>query len=393
MGKRIKALVNELIRDNSGQALILVLVFLLLGSLMIVPLLSFMGTGLQTNQIYEFKAQELYAADAGMGDAILKIQEGSDGLPGPFDYPLLYSIANVNDRQVSVTIIYVDDAVTYKVTAIATSDDGSSTTIESYVSMTTSAGAFEYGIVALGGDITLSGNAEVGSSPDLFEGNVHANGDISLSGNAEVQGDATATGEISTGGNSEILGDQVEDAQPLDATSVDTQQYLQEAEFGGIHEGTLSISGNGYYDLGPLYITGNLSISGNRRVRLGGTVYVDGTINMSGNTRIEGPWTIVAQGSIALTGNTKLDVDDMPFVMSTGGDITITGNNWTSAVVYAVNGDVTLAGNSKVYGSVIGQSVTATGNNTVEYCTTLGTREDLPISSGGALQVLTWGIS
>jgi len=103
----------------------------------------------------------------------------------------------------------------------------------------------------------------------------------------------------------------------------------------------------------------------------------------------EGPVTIVAVGNVVVTGNTKLDPDDIPFIISTQGNITITGNSWTSAMLYAPSGSITMSGNSKVYGCVIGESITATGNNVVQYLSVLSERSDLP---GGRVNILTYAI-
>jgi hypothetical protein len=60
--------------DESGHALILVLLFLLLGSLMLVPALDRLGTALKTGVRYEQKTDSLYAADAGIEDGIWQIK-------------------------------------------------------------------------------------------------------------------------------------------------------------------------------------------------------------------------------------------------------------------------------------------------------------------------------
>ncbi len=62
--------------DQSGQALVLVLIFLLLGSLILVPVLDQIGTALKTGVAYEDKTKELYAADAGIEDGIWRIKYG-----------------------------------------------------------------------------------------------------------------------------------------------------------------------------------------------------------------------------------------------------------------------------------------------------------------------------
>jgi len=59
---------------EAGQALILVLVFLLLGSLTIFPTLMHMSTALKSGVSYENKTKEYYAADAGIEDGIWQIK-------------------------------------------------------------------------------------------------------------------------------------------------------------------------------------------------------------------------------------------------------------------------------------------------------------------------------
>jgi hypothetical protein len=60
--------------QQAGNALILVIIFLMLGSLTLVPTLSHIGTSLKTGQIYEAHTDENYAADSGVEDAIWEIK-------------------------------------------------------------------------------------------------------------------------------------------------------------------------------------------------------------------------------------------------------------------------------------------------------------------------------
>jgi len=93
--KIMKTTLNKLRRDETGQAFILALIMLLLGGLIMAPLLGFMGTGLKAGQAYEERMAELYAADAGIEDAILKIKNGQV----PDQYPL-----TVNGKDVWVQV-------------------------------------------------------------------------------------------------------------------------------------------------------------------------------------------------------------------------------------------------------------------------------------------------
>ena len=62
------------LRQEGGQALIIVLVLLLLGSFTLPPLLSYMSTSLKTGQVYQSKTNELYAADSGIEDGLWRIK-------------------------------------------------------------------------------------------------------------------------------------------------------------------------------------------------------------------------------------------------------------------------------------------------------------------------------
>ena len=66
MGKLMRNKLNKLVKEEKGQAFILVLIFLLVGGLIIAPLLGFMSTGLKVGQMHEEKMEGFYAADAGI---------------------------------------------------------------------------------------------------------------------------------------------------------------------------------------------------------------------------------------------------------------------------------------------------------------------------------------
>jgi hypothetical protein len=70
-------------RDETGQALIIVLVLMLVGGLIIAPLLSHVGSGIKTGkEVYEERMGLLYAADSGIEDALWQIKH--EALPDLF---------------------------------------------------------------------------------------------------------------------------------------------------------------------------------------------------------------------------------------------------------------------------------------------------------------------
>jgi Tfp pilus assembly protein PilX len=122
MKKNYRLLKARLISEQSGQALMLVLVFLLLGSLILVPLLDQINTALKTGIKYEDRSRELYAADAGIEDGIWRIKyEGLKALYGEESYNYnfsnnaTYNVENpVNGLTTTVTInnIWIPSNVT-----------------------------------------------------------------------------------------------------------------------------------------------------------------------------------------------------------------------------------------------------------------------------------------
>lgn len=137
----MKTIMKEAIRNEKGNALTLVLVLLVVGGLILTPLLGLMSTGLVSGQLYERKMDEYYAADAGVEDALwelTQLQPNADKVPGTLEQgPLTYTLNSaVNDKDIEITVCMVSGTKgggIYNITSTATSADGSTTTIESYV--------------------------------------------------------------------------------------------------------------------------------------------------------------------------------------------------------------------------------------------------------------------
>jgi len=132
--------VKRLIRDEKGAALTMALILLLIGGLMTAPLLSFMGSGILAGEVYEARTAELYAVDAGVEDAIWKIQEGDGYLPcSPGSPARNYTLTDINGKNVGITITSValyqgitNLTGTYLIES-TTTGNGSGTQIEAYI--------------------------------------------------------------------------------------------------------------------------------------------------------------------------------------------------------------------------------------------------------------------
>jgi hypothetical protein len=73
----MKILRLKKVNGEQGQTLVMVIILLLVSSIVVVPLLQFMGTGIKASNIHENKMNELYAADAGIEDAKWQIKSGN----------------------------------------------------------------------------------------------------------------------------------------------------------------------------------------------------------------------------------------------------------------------------------------------------------------------------
>ena len=107
----LKIAVKRLIRNEKGQAMALVVILLFVGALTVPSLLSYMGTALNTGNVYERGTAELYAADAGAEDGLWQVENEklADLFPDydeyHYNWPWYYSLdEQVNYKDVNVTI-------------------------------------------------------------------------------------------------------------------------------------------------------------------------------------------------------------------------------------------------------------------------------------------------
>ncbi len=337
---------KKLVRDEKGAALILALILLLIGGLLSAALLGHMGSGILAGEVYEKRTAELYAADAGVEDAIWKIQHPSEAgyLPcSPGSLPRIYTITDVNGRNVQVTIEFVDWS-TYSITSIAAIDDGggtaaidSSTAVEAYVEAQTF---------------------------DLLGGAIVSSGDVTFHKDCAVTGDVYYVGGIIGKDYTHTDGDQVKVPLSVFPTQEQNeafaQQFEEEALVGGTHTGDMTIGSD--MTLGPKHITGNLNIEQNVTITLAGVVYVEGYVRCDKTLTITGTGSLVAEGDIYLSKLADYTVTGDSIIMSLNGDITLKKSDSADelsieAFIYAPNGTISFDKDMTVIGSVIGAGI------------------------------------
>src|SRR4030042_1275812 len=251
----MKIAVKRIVRDEKGQAMVMAVILLLVGGLVTSSLMSYMGTGLVTGRVYETRTAELYAADAGVEDAVLRIARGEvTACPAQPNEPPFY--ISVNGKSVEVTITYVNNTTsnatttgTYLIQSTA-SGNGSETQIMAYVGATTITANYSGildNVITSPCDYTLGGPTQV----DPPEGEEHGP-------EANYTGD-WPTGEIL----SEMYWDSVKD-YPYTSDTLDVKDYA--AGIGPLcRDGTLDIENTGTAGLtvqltGTVYVTGDTLI-------------------------------------------------------------------------------------------------------------------------------------
>ena len=89
---------KQIMKEEKGMALPIVLVLLLLGGLLIAPALSYASTSLNAGQVVKENVRGVYAADAGVEHALWCIK--NDAVPPLQPYPLPEE--NINQMQVDI---------------------------------------------------------------------------------------------------------------------------------------------------------------------------------------------------------------------------------------------------------------------------------------------------
>jgi len=365
---------------ESGQVLIMALILLAAGSCLVIPLLKQSFTNVEYHQSIECRTLNNYTADSGVEWALCKLY-GNPGIYTDPETPLEENFT-LNNRTVNVIAVYLGSGL-FKITSTASGGGCGSTTITAHINL--GAGSFAY-VIAAKNNISL-GNSTINSMPATGHGNIRCNGNIVLGGNVTVNGGAYAVGTI-----------RGEDGLPPPPGSVtglvleDASKILFPGDYSGLYEVMAKETGDIRQEhlviresqtLGPLHITGSLTIEPNITVTLTGTVYVIGTITVN-NGIFEGQQNVVATGEIFIHGG-EIGSTNIPLFTSVNGGITLQGA-LVCAVVYAPNGTVTVWNIDNLYGAVGGSTVDV-DKATIIYAEELQGREDLP---GGLLYTISY---
>jgi hypothetical protein len=341
----MKAVVKGIIRNEKGYALTLVLILLVVGGLILAPLLGLMSTGLLAGKVYEKKTDEIYAADAGVEDAIWRIMH-SNNISYPYYYP---KPLTVNGKSVYVVINRTDidptpcgENFTYQILSTAATNDGggtaaidSSTTIEAYVEPLVF---------------------------DFFAGALISSGNIAFHKDCTVTGDVYYVGNITGKDYTHTDGEEIQISADLFPTQQEIDDFTGElkalATAGGTYNGTMTIDSN--TSLNSTYIAGDLYIAAGVTLTINGVVYVSGSVGVKKEVddyNLGGSGSLIAELNIDLRKASGFGASGDSIIMSLYGGINFKKEGSIEAMIYAPNGTISFDKDMTVAGSVIGAGI------------------------------------
>jgi Flp pilus assembly protein TadG len=231
--------------------------------------------------------------------------------------------------------------------------------------------------------IKMSGNAtdsymSSGGVVPSYLGSIASNGDINLGGNSMVHGDAHPGIGKAVYGADHVSGSTSPLTQPLiypvtDPGSIRTiNDNSHVTPMSAISGGSLSLTSGqtATFPAGNYYFK-NFSISAQSSVSVLGpvTIYCYGDVSMAGQA--------ITAGN--LPGNLRIVMVKTP----TGGDpgsIKLSGGSALYADIYAPLSPITVTGGGDIYGSMVGKSITMSGNGTFHY--------DLSLANSGRVSLV-----
>jgi len=327
----MKTIVKRLVRDEKGASLVLVLILLLIGGLLIGPLLSYMGTGLITNEVYEMRTDELYAADAGVEDAVWRLPDIGLCLHQSTNF----TIPDVNGKRVAVTINCTredEQGMGYFVESTATGDGSgtvasvSGTQIKAYI-----IGTYKYG------DYSSILDQVITSQGDLNEKDIEKVTINYTEGHEPVEyyeGPWPEADDLA-----DWYWDYVKGETPYPYSTIDLEGA--DDEIGPFYrDGGLDIlnTSNTPATLtltGTVYVTGDTLIGKNGKDNMildlnGHTIFVASNFSdpqkalwIGGKVTIEGPGVIIAVGDIYFEPKMEAGVTEPIFILSVDGTTTL----------------------------------------------------------------------
>ncbi len=179
--------------------------------------------------------------------------------------------------------------------------------------------------------------------------------------------------------------DSPQQSMPISQSQID--EWKSVAESGGTYNGNYSLTNGQTATIGPLKISGNLTLNNNVTLYITGPIWVDGDISVSNNSIIRIDQSLGANGVAIIADSTSspstkgliyignnADIvgnnfaGSYPLVLSTNsGNTAISlSNNTSGAIYYASRGRVLVSNNAGAY-QLTGYGIDLSNNSTITY--------------------------
>ncbi len=175
--------------------------------------------------------------------------------------------------------------------------------------------------------------------------------------------------------------------QPMPISQAQIDEWKAVAVGGGTYTGNYTLT-NGQTDtIGPLKISGNLTLDNNATLYITGPIWVDGDISISNNSIVRIDNSLGANGTVIIADSTSSPATkglvyignnadivgnnssgSYPLVLSTnsGTSAISLANNTAGAIYYASNGTVVVSNNAGAY-QLTGYAINLSNNSTITY--------------------------
>ena len=384
---KLKAAIKQMIsKKEDGQAMLLVLILVMMASLVIAPLLNYMGTGIKADSVYASRTNSLYAADTGVKDAIWQLENGHY-VPTQGGGATTPPAITANGVTESTSISWFDSTPTYKIVTTT-----AKTTVTSYVVVNIGSPIFNKAIIASGniqfnaGNATITGDifSQTGqvifpnSGSNTLNGNVYApegipsGGKGTITGTVEVNSGSTVSSGVSNGGVSTGIQNFTFPSSKMSTLDSQVDQYTFNVSTspdptpdpppvsGPVTLSNVGSSSNPYvYPAGSdpnqkeYYVSGNLSFTNGNYITFNEPVYVSQDMSIAGNPHIVFSKGVHVEGNLTISSNSLQEFGGTLYV---GGNLISNGRVQADDAVY-VGGALTLTNGAYIYNS------TATANS------------------------------
>jgi len=207
-------------------------------------------------------------------------------------------------------------------------------------------------------NLTINGTEKI-------QGSVHSNGKLTINGTITITQAAEGAQGVTINGVNNLGSVGADTVNDISVTGTNT--------IGSENGGVTNISMPDYSSQikATAATTYNTSQTFNGNMNITGNMYVNGSVTINGTITDTG--CILATGSITINGTSTISGPNQVFLYSSGGSITINGQDGfgggtSSVICYAPSssGSITVNGVSIINGDIIGNSITINGGEDID---------------------------